>query len=344
MSFVRRLLWPLSPLYGAGARVRAWSYRAGIVRQKHLNRLVISVGNLTVGGAGKTPMVVWLGERLSQAGKMTAVLCRGYRPLPVRSASDDYPGIVEGWNDEAALLDGRFEGRVKIGASADRYEKGRELERLGAECFILDDGFQHLDLARDVDIVLIDATNPFDGGRLLPAGRLREPVSAIRRADIIVITRAEDAPAIEAVVRHTTALIFYAQTELLGVEAYDPSWNEAGPITRAERKFFAFCGIGNPAAFFDDLGKWGIPCAGHAEFRDHHWYTGRDIAELESRAIAAGANALLCTEKDRYDLMPLRSERVPIFFCKITLHFSDEDGLWRAICEVAERKRPGSLR
>ena len=344
MTLAQALLWPFSLLYGAGVRIRAWSYRVGILRRQNLNGVVISVGNLTVGGTGKTPFVVWLAERFAQTGKMTAVLCRGYRPLPQRSRAGEAAQIAEGWNDETLLLQSRLDKRVRFGVGASRFDKGRELERIGVERFILDDGFQHLQLARDVDIVLVDATNPFGGGHLLPAGRLREPLSGLRRADIVVITRSEHAPATEALIQgYTSAPIYCARTELLGVEAYGDTGSPTQSETPAAKKFFAFCGIGNPPAFFDDLKRWGIQLAGRATFRDHHLYTERDVSELESRAIAAGADALLCTEKDIYDLTPLRTNRLPIFFCKIALRFSDEEALWQSILERIERERSGPL-
>lgn len=335
MTLAQSFLWPLSILYGAAARLRAWSYRVGILHQRRLHRVVISVGNLTVGGTGKTPMVVWLAQRFVASGKKTAVLSRGYRPLPQSSRVAGARKLPEGWNDEAALLRNRLEDKVEIGVGANRFAKGRELESRGVECFILDDGFQHLQLARDLDIVLLDATNPFGGGHLLPAGRLREPISALRRAGIIVITRSEHAPATEPIIRrHTPAPIFYARTELLGIETYSRASNAENNQPTDTHKCFAFCGIGNPSAFFDDLTKWGIRLAGHATFRDHHLYTHADLSDLESRALTAGADALLCTEKDIQDLTPLRTNRLPIFFCKIVLRFNDEEALWQTILET----------
>ena len=340
MTLAQSLLWPLSILYGAGARLRAWTYRAGIVHQRRLRGSVISVGNLTVGGTGKTPMVVWLAQRFTASGKKTAVLSRGYRPLPQGRRSADGTEIPPGWNDEAALLHERLGDTVSIGIDANRFAKGRELENRGVECFILDDGFQHLQLARDLDIVLLDATNPFGGGHLLPAGRLREPISALRRADIVIVTRSEHAPATEALIRrHTSAPIFYARTELLGMETYRQPASAQETQPTGNERFFAFCGIGNPSAFFEDLTKWGMQLAGRTMFRDHHLYTEADLSDLESRALAAGADALLCTEKDIQDLTPLRTNRLPILFCKIALHFKDEDALWQTILEKLARSR-----
>lgn len=345
MTLVQSLLWPLSILYGAGARLRAWTYRAGIVHQRRLRGAVISVGNLTVGGTGKTPMTIWLAQRFAASGKKTAVLSRGYHPLPQRFQVAGGIEIPQGWNDEAALLHNRLGDKVEIGVGANRFAKGRELESRGVECFILDDGFQHLQLARDVDIVLLDATNPFGGGHLLPEGRLREPISALRRADIVIITRSEHAPATEAIIqRHTSAPIFYARTELLSVETYGQPARTTNNQSTGNEMYFVFCGIGNAPAFFDDLAKWGIQVAGHATFRDHHLYTEADLSGLESRALAAGADVLLCTEKDIQNLTPLSANRLPILFCKIALRFNDEEVLWQTILgTIAHKKLVSSL-
>jgi tetraacyldisaccharide 4'-kinase len=298
----------------------------------------VSVGNITAGGTGKTPMVLWLAQRFAQSGKRTGILARGYRPLPhgVTNASG---AVLQGWNDEVAMLHGRVGTQVELGVGARRFEKGRALERRGVEAFILDDGFQHLQLARDLDIVMIDAMNPFGGGHVLPSGRLREPVSALQRANIIVIHRsAERLPAIEAVIRrYSQAPIYLSQTKLLALEGYQN--DGAADASAAGRKFFAFCGIGNPAAFFVDLKNWGIAVAGYERFRDHHRYSREDLARLEEKANAAGADALICTEKDTYDLPSGVATRMPIFFCKIGLQFNDEEGLWRSILKVSESKK-----
>jgi tetraacyldisaccharide-1-P 4'-kinase len=209
-----RLLWPLSLLYSMIARAKAWCYARGIFRKRKLPGTVIGVGNLTVGGTGKTPMVLAIAERLAQEGKHAAILTRGYRGTTHAGAS----GVPQ--SDEVALLRDRLAGKVQLGVGADRYKNGMVLARHGIDWFVLDDGFQHLKLSRDADVVLIDATDPFGGGTVLPAGRLREPLSALRRADIVVITRSVQAPspAIEAIVRrHTSSPIFYASTRLESV-------------------------------------------------------------------------------------------------------------------------------
>ncbi|MBI1738032.1 MAG: tetraacyldisaccharide 4'-kinase, partial [Acidobacteria bacterium] len=259
---LRALLWPFALFFEGIVRVRALCYRVGICRQKRLKGVVLSVGNLTVGGTGKTPMVQWIAQRLFDSGKRVGILSRGYRGS-VRADSGplqktgDAPQLR--LSDEVWLLGERLGEKARIGVGSDRYAHGVALEGMGIECFVLDDGFQHLQLARDVDVVLIDATNPFGGGRLLPAGRLREPLSALARADVIVITRSEHAPAVEATVqRHSQAPIFYAQTQLDEVRVAENTSVPGAPDQWLGRKVFAFCAIGNPAAFFEDVRHWGM--------------------------------------------------------------------------------------
>ena len=327
MKAVQTLLWPFSVLYEGIVRVRAACYRAGVRRQKKLDGVVISVGNLTVGGTGKTPMVLHLVERLAGEGKRVAILTRGYRGR-------------DGSSDEANLLRSRLGDAVKVGVGVDRYLAGRKLAREGVDCFVLDDGFQHLRLARDENLVLIDATDPFGGGHLLPAGRLREPKAALARADVIVITRSSHAPAVEAIaMRFSTAPIFYAQTELAGIFCLPDRASVLSPFDAREKKFYAFCAIGNPSAFFEDLHRWGIEIAGHSFFRDHHRYTPVEVEEMERHALAAGADALLCTEKDLFNLPGARISRLPVAFCRISLLISEEEKFWQVIHSAVARGR-----
>jgi tetraacyldisaccharide 4'-kinase len=311
-----RLLWPLSILYSLAVRAKAWCYARGIFRARTLPRVVISVGNLTVGGTGKTPIVLAIAERLVQQQGKVAILTRGYR-----GSTSDPAARGEPQSDEVALLRERLGGKVQFGVGADRYKNGITLARHGVDAFVLDDGLQHLKLARDCNIVLVDAADPFGGGRVLPAGRLREPLSALRRADLIVITRSLQAPspAIEAILRrHTANPIFYASTRLesvlriprLDVPLREEEWRKA--------RFLAFCGIGNPAAFFDDLRVWGFQAAGERSFADHHSYTEADAAELEQSASNCGADALLCTEKDVWNLRNVRFRALPAYCARIS--------------------------
>lgn len=337
-SALRALLWPLSILYGGVARMRIGLYRLGVFRQESLPQVVVSVGNLSVGGTGKTPMVLWLAERLAADGKRVAILTRGYRGRGSRTVSGE-----SRLSDEVQLLARRTAGRAQVVVGAGRYQEASRMEQKDVEWFVLDDGFQHLGLARDVDIVLVDALNPFGGG-VLPAGRLREPLTALARADIVVITRSAGAPAIEKKLRrHTPAPIFYAQTELEAILPVPAASPAVAPLPApGNTRFFSFCGIGNPAGFRDDLNKrWGFQLVDAKCFRDHHAYTSYDLRKIEREAQAAGAEALVCTEKDVYNLPAQTFEFLPAYYCRIGLQVRDPNRFWQAILATVERRRAG---
>ncbi len=332
-----RLLWPLSLLYAAIVWAKSWCYAQGIFRKRKLPGTVIGVGNLTVGGTGKTPMVLAIAQRLAQKGKHAAILTRGYRGTSEAGES----GVPQ--SDEVALLRERLAGKVQLGVGADRYANGMVLARHGIDCFVLDDGFQHLKLSRDADVVLIDAMDPFGGGLVLPAGRLREPLSALRRADIIVITRSVEAqsPALETIIRrHTSCPIFYSSTRLesvlrlprLDVALPEQDWRKA--------RFLAFCGIGNPAAFFDDLRHWGFQAIQERGFADHHAYTASEAAELEQAAASCGADALLCTEKDVWNLREVKFSTLPVYCCRIS--FELPEGFWSVLADALRKGKAGA--
>jgi tetraacyldisaccharide 4'-kinase len=349
MTLKQSLLWPLTLPYGAVAHLRARAYRKGILKSKHLDGTVISVGNLTTGGTGKTPMVLWIAERLISEQKNVAILTRGYRGEKIASASKNNRqsaaanasgSSVTTTSDEVRLLQSRLGNRVQYGVGANRYEQGTELAKQGVNWFVLDDGFQHLQLARDVDIVLIDATNPFSGGRLLPAGHLREPRAALARADIIVITRSAHAPAIESAIRRdSNAPIFYARPKLDAIHSFTDGQSGGAVAPEALGKLFAFCGIGNPAALLDDLRTWGLDIVGHKFFPDHHHYTDHDDEEILQQASEAGASGLICTEKDLYNLHAIYYGKLPTFYCSISMQIDNADDFWRAILSTAESRR-----
>ena len=327
-----RLLYPLSLIYSAVVRAKAWCYARGIFHGRKLPGTVISVGNLTVGGTGKTPMVLAISEWLVEEGKHAAILTRGYRGT--KSGGDS--GVPQ--SDEVALLRERLAGKAQLGVGADRYKNGLVLAEHGVDWFVLDDGFQHWKLARDVDIVLVDAMDPFGGKIVLPAGRLREPLSALKRADIVVITRSVQtpAPALEVILRRRTDCpIFYAATRLksvsrvprLDVSLPEQDWRKA--------RFLAFCAIGNPAAFFSDLRAWGLRAIQERSFADHHLYTPGEAAELEQDAISCGADALLCTEKDVWNLRNVHFAKLPMYCCRIS--FMLPETFWSALSDVVRR-------
>jgi tetraacyldisaccharide 4'-kinase len=324
-----RWLWPVSLLYSAVVRAKVVCYRRGIFRARKLPGTVISVGNLTVGGTGKTPVVLAIAERLAAEGKRVAILTRGYRGTTASGPS----GVPQ--SDEVALLRERLKGKVQLGVGANRYASGMVLARHGVDSFVLDDGFQHLKLARNIDVVLVDATDPFGGGMVLPAGRLREPLSALRRASVVVVTRSVEAtaPAVETIIRrYTDCPIFYASLRLESVLRVPGLDVELPPQDWPRGRFLAFCAIGNSAAFFGDLRMWGFQTPEQRSFGDHHVYTPAEAAQLEQAALACGAEGLICTEKDVWNLRNVLFAKLPVYCCRISVDLPDR--FWSALTVV----------
>ncbi len=298
---LRVVLWPLSAVYGGYVRVRAVFYARGWLKQKRLRGKVISVGNLTVGGTGKTPMVLWLAEKFLAEGKSVAILSRGYRGSG-------------GTSDEIELMKHRLQGRVAFGVGKDRFTEGHRIEqKQSVDVFLLDDGFQHLFLARDLDILMLDGSLKLKEQSLLPSGILREPVSAGRRADILVVTRKSAPPELG----EGEFSIFYAETRLLGFRRHAGAADARLSTEIGHGPFFAFCGIGNPQAFFDDLNRWNVPVAGESIFRDHHRYTPADLLRLVKASQRAGAIAFVTTEKDAENLKGIDAPAIPIYVAVI---------------------------
>lgn len=317
---LRWLLWPASFLYGEIVRIRVWLYARNICKQRRLNGPVVSVGNLTVGGTGKTPMVIWLAQRFVSAGKRVAILSRGYKGRG-------------GTSDEINLMKSRLGAEVQFGVGPDRYFQGRQLEqRSSVDLFLLDDGYQHLQLARDVNILLMDASRPLGKEQLLPAGRLREPLSEMGRADFLVFTRTETSPATQAAVEKFKEFpVFAASTKLLGFRKLGNGLEPLSASEISDGPFYAFCGIGNPAAFFLDLKNWGLPLAGQSEFADHHRYDQRDADEICVAALEAGARALLTTEKDAQNLQGVRFGELPVYLAVIDFSMPQAEEFWQAL-------------
>ncbi|HEX8922279.1 MAG TPA: tetraacyldisaccharide 4'-kinase, partial [Pyrinomonadaceae bacterium] len=198
------ILAPLGALYSAVTRARLALYRRGALRVHQISAPVISVGNITTGGTGKTPIVEWIARAVAKEGRRVCILTRGYGRADARRrvlVSDGERILAEAreGGDEPRLLAEKLQGMAAVVSDADRVGAARWAEsNLKSDLFILDDGFQHLRIARDLDIVAVDATNPWGGGRLLPTGRLREPLSGLTRADLIILTRTEQAPEIDS--------------------------------------------------------------------------------------------------------------------------------------------------
>jgi len=289
-SLLRGGLWLLSLAYRAYMAARAVYYRLAAER---VNVPVISVGNLTVGGTGKSPLVALVARRLAELGRRPLVVSRGYR------RAGDGPG------DEAADMRRHLPPSAAHVESPDRVAAIRQsLAREAPDVAVLDDGFQHLRLRRDLDIVAIDATQPFGYGHCLPRGLLREPLAALRRAGLVVLTRsdqvsAEELAVIESRVRRYVrpdVLIVratHAPRQLVGLDG------AAEPATALRGvKVLALSGIANPAAFARTLESLGASVVARREFADHHAYTAADVGEVVRAAAEAGAERIVTTSKD----------------------------------------------
>jgi len=330
MNVSPRLRWvllPLSWIYREIVRVRVWMYAKGILKQRRVNTPVISVGNLTVGGTGKTPMVIWLAERLLAQGNRVGILTRGYKGR-------------EGTSDEIEQMKVRLQARVQFGVGKNRYEQALRLEQIGVDVLLMDDGFQHLQLARDLDILLLDASQPLTNESLLPAGRLREPLSEMGRADLLVFTRTETSPgAKDAIAKLNDYPVFSAATKLLGFRRLG-SDNSLVPAEQlGVGPFFSFCGIGNPQAFFKDLKNWGLSLAGTRIFPDHHPYSEADTVNIQTVARSVGAHALLTTEKDAQNLSGIELPDLPAFVAVIELQIANDKTFLDAIQKRVNARR-----
>ncbi len=289
-----RTLWVLSRLWLAGVRLKRGYWKK---RSRRLKTPVVSVGGLAVGGVGKSPLVLWLAQRLRAAGMRPAVLTRGYR----RRRREKHTILWEGAHAPVALTGDEAQsylGVGPVGISADRYGTGRLIEeRLGPDVFLLDDGFQHWRLERALDIVVLDGLDPFGGGAVMPLGRLREAPQALERAGAIVVTRG--AEGLEGEIRkyNRTAPVFrsWVVAEAWVDAATGERWSAGGPPAG---QVGAFCGLGNPASFWRTLAGLGCRPVFREAFSDHHAYSMEELRELAAR----GVEALVTTEKDLRNL------------------------------------------
>jgi tetraacyldisaccharide 4'-kinase len=335
MSFA---LAPLGAIYGAAMRARLALYRAGAFAVHKVDAPVISVGNVTAGGTGKTPLVEWLARTCAREGRRVCVLTRGYgrvdeRQRIVVSDGERVLADARAGGDEPLLLAESLRGLAAVVADADRVAAARWARtEFGSDLFILDDGFQHLRLARDLDIVTVDATAPWGGGHLLPRGRLREPLTGLTRADCVVITRAEHARDLASLRAETAQLsggrpIFIARTRTISVR---PLGTEGAAAPSASlplaQPVAAFCAVGNPQAFFAQARGANIELSFTRAFSDHHNYVQTDVDALTRAATETGARAFVTTAKDAVKLRALRFT-LPCYVLEIALEIEDEAAL-----------------
>jgi len=328
----RLLLRILSAGWWLGHHARRALYRLGLKRTRSLPVPVISVGNLAVGGTGKTPVTAWLAAGLRRSGHRPGILSRGYGPQAAGTAS-----VL---SDEGAVLQRYLGDEVPQVEDPDRHRGGQRLlaEHPEVDVLLLDDGFQHWQLARDLDVVLLDATRPFGYGHLLPRGLLREPPRALSRAGVVVVTRAERVD--DAVLASIRTHVEDLSSAPLAVARSRPSGVEVGGMTHppgwlAGRRVFAVCGIGNPQAFVAHLEDLGAAVVGTRFLADHAAPTAEAWDALRAEAWAAGAELLVTTRKDAVKLERL-AEDVAVY--EITTFVDEgEDALWGAVEEALVR-------
>ena len=328
------LLLPLLKLYQWLLEWRNWMWDQGLFATRRLSGKVISIGNLTVGGTGKTPLTLYVAKFLHQKGFRVAVLSRGYqrkkrRVLTVVSNGEKILSSPRYAGDEPYLIARSLPG-VAVAVHPDRYQVGRWAEeRLGAEVHLLDDGFQHRRLWRDVNILLLDGNESQQELHLFPRGRLREPLKGIRRADIIVITQStpeqSSLPVMEAVKEHkSTSPLFYSQRLLRGL-FWVKGDREVKEIPFASRRVVSLSGISQPHYFEEDLRRLQLEIIRSFRFRDHHWYKQRELDAVVSTARELGAEAVVTTEKDALRLSHLELGDLPFLYLKIGAKIREEE-------------------
>jgi tetraacyldisaccharide 4'-kinase len=327
---LRLLLWLASLVYGLAVRLRNLAFNRGW-RVQRVSVPVISVGNLTVGGTGKTPCVEFIARFLRQHDFQVALLSRGY-------------GSEQGCNDEALVLEENLpdvphlQGRERVALAQIA------VDELESQVLLLDDGFQHRWLARDLDIVLIDATDPFGGEHLLPRGLLREPITSLRRADAVLLTRCDQVEA-DVVIALRDRITRIAPGKPLIESVHQPQClvNAAGDemslhVLR-ERPVFAFCGIGNPSAFQRTLTDLGCQLVDFQIYPDHHAYNRPDVDALRERTRHLPQEAILITtQKDLVKLRICDLAGRPLWAVRIGLAIHAGQADLEALCLAAVRR------
>lgn len=338
---VLALLIPLALPYAMAQRLRARLYLSGILKSNKLPRPVVSVGNITVGGTGKTPVTAYIACHLMARGVKVAVLSRGYGgtmegQTAIVSNGREIFLSAEECGDEPFLLAKMVPGLI-VAIGADRHAAGLlAMERLSPDLFLLDDGFQHVRLHRDLNILLLDCTSPFGNGWSLPAGLLREPRSAAGRADLVIRTRCPDTACMDAdayggkpccLARHRLA-------EARPIAGGDPL-----PLESLRgRRVLAFAGIAEPSSFFEGLQSHGLNLVKTIAFPDHVKYGKTTLSELAAGMLASGAECAVTTEKDGVKLKQLPPELARLtLVAPLELTFDDPSPLTASLHNLLQK-------
>ena len=310
-SVVRPGLWLGSRVYGDLMAWRRFNYRCGWTKSFAVDVPVISVGNLTTGGTGKTPMVAWIIRELQAQGARPAVVTRGYKAR-------------EGKSDEAEMLSASCGCPVIV--NADRVAGAKTAVIAGANVVVLDDGFQHCRLRRDVDVVLIDATNPFGYDNVLPRGMMRERPQALKDAHFVIITRCDQVPAEELRRIRRKVVRCNRKAEILCAVhrpkvLVDPQGEELDPTELLGKRVLGFCGVGNPESFFTTLRDSGTELVGRIAYDDHAAYSEQTVEQVNQLARDVDAEWLITTEKDGVKLAGLNFQR-PLWQLQVQMHLT----------------------
>jgi tetraacyldisaccharide 4'-kinase len=345
-------MWAAIP-YGVVARLRAFLYDWGWFDQRRLPVPVLSVGNLTMGGTGKTPAVILLVDWLLAQGKRVAILSRGYR----RTSTAQYLMVSDG---ERLLVDASEAGdepfmmaqrcpKAIVAVGADRYELGDwVLSRFPIDCLVLDDGFQHLGLYRDVNLLLVDATDAEGLAAMTPAGRLREPLRAAARATAIVITRADVPAQVTEVCRKLKATLGFMPDPIQAVfrpeSLVSVMTGTSEPLSWSKGKTALLCsGVGHAGSFRSLVERIGMKIVGEVVHPDHHAYTRQDVEQLKARAVELRAELVVTTEKDACKLAALLQPTDSWWAVRLTTNvIAGEDRLRRLVLGMGNRLKAES--
>ena len=344
------LLYPLQFITILWMKLRISLYARGLLGVTEPPLPVVSIGNNSLGGTNKTPMTELVVRQFQEAGIEAGLVSRGYRTKehgPIWIGQDEASMSRDIAGDEPLMLAKRLSG-VKIVVSKDRVQGVALLACLGAKVAVTDDTFQHRRMARDVDIVLVDATCPFGNGNVIPAGSMREPKSAFCRADILVITKANQADAYQLASTKAELeklldpqKIFTAVIKMESwIKIYKGEESDIPADKNPKGRFLAFSAIGSPAGFYGFLEQEGISIADHRTFRDHHIFTESDINKLVELAVSLGVDGFICTEKDLVNIPKEINLDIPIYIPRIVVSL-DNDLEFRK--KVMEKLKPNLM-
>lgn len=319
----------LSWVYGFVSRLRVFLYKTGLLPKKRVNAHVVSIGNITTGGTGKTPITIYLAEQWQKNGQSVGIVSRGYgrkKQNTIVLVSDGKHPLVSAdtVGDEPYLMAERLNG-IPIVVSADRFSGCQMLiSQFGVDVILLDDGFQHMKLHRDLNLLLIDATKPFGNGHLLPRGSLRETLSEIKRADHVILTRTDDRLSIDKIIQKIKPFQeSILQSRFEASALIDLSNNKVlPPEILAKEGVLPFCGIGNPEAFITQLKNLGASIESPVIFEDHHAYQEKDLIEIAHAAKKNEITYIVTTEKDAVKIKHLIPPHVKVFSLRIALAFN----------------------